>query len=113
MQWRSSGVDSVMLAPVQGHMAGGQCRKEKSTSLGVKQEPVPSQSSSIAIASTTTRSSAFESSSVGSASGSEVYSQHSLVATEGSLSPPTTSINFVHYSHPPLHPPRGLQPQNE
>ncbi|KIM52702.1 hypothetical protein SCLCIDRAFT_1223514, partial [Scleroderma citrinum Foug A] len=84
--------------------------KEKSTSLGVKQEP---QLSPIVIAGATTRSSAFESGSVGSASGSEVYSQHSLVAMGSSPLPPTGNINFVHYLHPPSQPPCGVQPRNE
>ena len=79
-------------------------------SLGVKQEP---QSSPIVIASATIQSSTFESSSVGSASGSEVYSQHSPVAMKSSLSPPTGNINFVHYLHPPSQPPHGIQPRNE
>ena len=99
-------------AKKEGHVPGGQRRKkEKSTSLGIKQEPI-SSSLPIAIAGGTTRSNAFESSSVGSASGSEAYSQHSPVATEGSPSPPTASINFVHYSHPPPQP-RSVQPRNE
>ncbi|KAL4064525.1 hypothetical protein J3A83DRAFT_4101177 [Scleroderma citrinum] len=101
-------------AKKEGHVAGGQRRKkEKSTSMGVKEEPAPSQSSPISITGATTRSSAFESSSVGSASGSEPYSQHSPVATEPSPSPPTASLNFVHYSHPPPQPPRGVQPRND
>lgn len=86
-------------------------KKERASAIGVKEEANPSQSSPIAIAGSGTRGGAFESasfastSSVGSASGSEVYSQHSPVAPEPSPSPPSSALNFVHYSHPPPAPP--------
>lgn len=83
-------------------------KKEKPSPTAVKEEGGPSQP--IAIAGAGARGSAFESSSfpsassVGSASGSDVYSQHSPVAPEPSPSPPSSGINFVHYSHPPPQP---------
>ncbi|KAG6332757.1 hypothetical protein ID866_6331 [Astraeus odoratus] len=101
-------------AKKEGHVAGGPRRKkEKATSMGVKEESIRTQSSPIAIAGAATGSNAFESGSVGSASGSEPYSQHSPVATEPSPSPPTANINFVHYSHPPPAPPRTVQSRND
>lgn len=91
-------------------------KKEKVTVIAVKEEAGPSQSSPIAIAGSGTRGSTFEStsfastSSVGSASGSDVYSQHSPVAPDPSPSPPSSSLNFVHYSHPArAPPPHGLR----
>ncbi|KAF9223860.1 hypothetical protein BS17DRAFT_781326 [Gyrodon lividus] len=95
-------------AKKEGHVATTQRRKkEKTTAVGAKEQPNPSQSSPIAIAGAAARGGALESgsfastSSVGSASGSEAYSQHSPVAPEPSPSPPSSAINFVHYSHPP------------
>lgn len=97
-------------AKKEGHVVTGQRRKkEKPASVGFKEDSIHPQSPPIAIAGATARSTAFESSSVGSASGSEIYSQHSPVATEASSSPP--SLNFVHYSHPP--PARGVQPRSD
>lgn len=98
-------------------MATGQRRKkERATAVVVKEETSPSQSPPIAIAGSGPRGSTFESasfastSSVGSASGSEVYSHHSPVAPEPSPSPPSSVLNFVHYSHPPPPPPpQGLR----
>ena len=87
-------------------------KKEKASAIAIKEEASPSQSLPISIAGSGTRGSTFESgsfastSSVGSASGSEVYSQHSPVP-EPSPSPPSSGLNFVHYSHPP--PPHGLR----
>ncbi|KAF8557421.1 hypothetical protein OG21DRAFT_1475512 [Imleria badia] len=101
-------------AKKEGHVASTQ-RRKKEKAIAVKEEGNPSQSSPIAIAGSGARGSTFESSSfastssVGSASGSEVYSQHSPVAPEPSPSPPLSSLNFVHYSHPPPHPPHGLR----
>lgn len=104
-------------AKKDGHVASNpRRRKEKPCAIAVKEEGNPSQSSPIAIAGSGTRGNTFESSSfastssVGSASGSEVYSQHSPVAPEPSPSPPSSSLNFVHYSHPPPPPPpHGLR----
>jgi hypothetical protein len=91
-------------------------KKEKATAIVIKEEVNSSQSSPIAIAGSGTRGSTFEStsfastSSVGSASGSDVYSQHSPIAPEPSPSPPSSSLSFVHYSHPPPPPPlHGLR----
>ena len=105
-------------AKKEGHVASTQRRKkEKAHTIAIKEETNPSQSSPIAIAGSGARGSTFESgsfasttSSVGSASGSDVYPQHSPVAPEPSPSPPSSSLNFVHYSHPPPHPPHhGLR----
>ncbi|KAG6374487.1 hypothetical protein JVT61DRAFT_4530 [Boletus reticuloceps] len=104
-------------AKKEGHVATTQRRKkEKASTIAVKEEGNPSQSSPIAIAGSGTRGSTFESasfastSSVGSASGSDVYSQHSPLPPEPSPSPPSSSLNFVHYSHPPPPPPpHGLR----
>ena len=91
-------------------------KKEKASAIVPKEEVNPSQSSPIAIVGSGARGSTFEStsfastSSVGSASGSDVYSQHSPVAPEPSPSPPSSSLSFVHYSHPPPPPPpHGLR----
>lgn len=90
-------------------------KKEKASVIAIKEEGNSSQSSPIAIAGSGTRGNAFESasfastSSVGSASGSDVYSQHSPLAPEPSPSPPSSGLNFVHYSHPPPPPPHGLR----
>ncbi|KAG8213401.1 hypothetical protein J3R82DRAFT_11901 [Butyriboletus roseoflavus] len=101
-------------AKKEGHVATTQRRKkEKATVVTIKEEGNPSQSLPISIAGSGARGGTFESgsfastSSVGSASGSEVYSQHSPVALEPSPSPPSSGLNFVHYSHPP--PPHGLR----
>lgn len=90
-------------------------KKERASVIAVKEESSPRQSAPIAIAGSGTRGSTFEStsfastSSVGSASGSEVYSQHGSIA-EPSPSPPSSALNFVHYSHPPPPPPtHGLR----
>ncbi|KIK95426.1 hypothetical protein PAXRUDRAFT_827017 [Paxillus rubicundulus Ve08.2h10] len=106
-------------AKKDGHAPTNQRRKkDKTTALMVKEKPNPGQSSPIVIASAATRGGAFESgsfasaSSLGSASGSEVYSQHSPGALESSPSPPSAALNFVHYSHPPPPPPH-VQSRNE
>lgn len=90
-------------------------KKEKASAIVIKEEVNSSQSSPIAIAGSGTRGSTFEStsfastSSVGSASGSDVYSQHSPIAADPSPSPPSSSLSFVHYSHPAPPPPHGLR----
>lgn len=91
-------------------------KKEKASVIANKEEGNSGQSSPIAIAGSGTRGSTFESasfastSSIGSASGSDVYSQHSPVAPEPSPSPPSSGLNFVHYSRPPPPPPpHGLR----
>ncbi|KAH0832943.1 hypothetical protein J3R83DRAFT_11915 [Lanmaoa asiatica] len=103
-------------AKKEGHVATTQRRKkEKASAMPIKEEGNPSQSSPITITGSGTRGSTFEStsfastSSVGSASGSDVYSQHSPAAPEPSPSPPSSGLNFVHYSHPPPPPPHGLR----
>jgi len=105
-------------AKKEGHVASTQ-RRKKASAIVVKEEGNPSQSSPIAIAGSGARGSTFESgsfastSSVGSASGSEVYSQHSPITTEPSPSPPSNALNFVHYSHPPPPPPLSHGLRNE
>ncbi|KIJ67065.1 hypothetical protein HYDPIDRAFT_109065 [Hydnomerulius pinastri MD-312] len=103
-------------AKKEGHAGSTQRRKkEKTTAFGAREDPSPAQSSPIAIAGSATRGSAYEggsfasTSSVGSASGSEIYSQHSPLAPEPSPSPPSSALSFVHYSHPPPPPPHSLQ----
>ncbi|KAI6025400.1 hypothetical protein PISMIDRAFT_31002 [Pisolithus microcarpus 441] len=96
-------------AKKEGRVVTGRRRKkEKPVSTGFKEDSIHPQSPPIVIAGATARSTAFESSSVGSASGSEVYSQHSPVATDPS--PLLPSLNFVHYSHPPAT--CGVQPRS-
>ncbi|KAH7884509.1 hypothetical protein F5I97DRAFT_1463145 [Phlebopus sp. FC_14] len=107
-------------AKKEGHVASSQRRKkEKPAPCSAKDDRSQTHTAPIAVVGGAARGPVFESgpfpsgSSVGSASGSEVYSHHSPLVPEPSPSPPASAFSFVHYSHPPPAPPHGIPIRND